>query len=329
MAELGAKDGQAGSGPGEAEEETVGQAGTQVRSSQQRWALLKAAILRAQRQAKGGSTTEATAASAPGVEGSVRSIASYGLVHQLDSAPATDKAAGHADDGDFVLLKSQHFPWEQRVFLLRPVVSLEAMMGFNNTGNVCIWPAEELLCHVVLAHPELVAGKSVLELGGGMAPIAGLACLHAGAASVLVTDGNPRSVQAMRRTMSQLPSSEQKRLQAQVLDWTDAAAVDQLQATADVVLAADCLFFTQVHDSLARLMASVLRPQGFVLSSAPDRNGTRVQFLAVARGAGLAVVEDCPNLLDAAAQEQLLQTKKQPLFNASLHLAHLDRLAFA
>ena len=66
-------------------------------------------------------------------------------------------------------------------------------MGFNNTGNVCVWPSEELLTHVVLAHdPAFYSDKVVLELGtaalcsprcaqhvvalgGGMASLAALA----------------------------------------------------------------------------------------------------------------------------------------------------------
>jgi calmodulin-lysine N-methyltransferase len=39
-------------------------------------------------------------------------------------------------------------------------------MGFNNTGNVCVWPSEELLTHLVLTRPsEWYDDKVVLELG--------------------------------------------------------------------------------------------------------------------------------------------------------------------
>jgi calmodulin-lysine N-methyltransferase len=57
------------------------------------------------------------------------------------------------------------------------------MLGFNNTGNVCVWPAEEVLAVWCLERPGLFHGKRVLELGGGMASLAGLAVAQCSEAS--------------------------------------------------------------------------------------------------------------------------------------------------
>lgn len=53
------------------------------------------------------------------------------------------------------------------------------MLGFNNTGNVCVWPAEEALAAWCLGRAAHFDGKRVLELGGGMASLAGLAVARA------------------------------------------------------------------------------------------------------------------------------------------------------
>jgi hypothetical protein len=70
--------------------------------------------------------------------------------------------------------------------------------GVDNTGNVCVWPAEPLLLHVLLTVPRynlMVSGKRVLEIGGGMTALAGLGVAAAGlAAGVVVTDGHPDCV---------------------------------------------------------------------------------------------------------------------------------------
>ena len=72
--------------------------------------------------------------------------------------------------------------------------------GVDNTGNICVWPAEPLLLHTLLTVPRytaLVANKRVLELGGGMTALAGLGLAAAGiglCTLVVVTDGHPDCV---------------------------------------------------------------------------------------------------------------------------------------
>lgn len=70
--------------------------------------------------------------------------------------------------------------------------------GVDNTGNVCVWPAESLLLQTLVTvsrYRELVHGRRVLEIGGGMTALAGLGLAAAGiAAAVTVTDGHPDCV---------------------------------------------------------------------------------------------------------------------------------------
>lgn len=73
--------------------------------------------------------------------------------------------------------------------------------GFLNTGNICVWPAEEILAFYVCSHPEIVRGKTVIELGGGMTAMAGVAAAgwHGGASKTILTDGNPDCVSSTLR----------------------------------------------------------------------------------------------------------------------------------
>lgn len=70
-------------------------------------------------------------------------------------------------------------------------------MGFNNTGNVCVWPSEEVLAHLVLQNRHLFRDKVVLELGGGMSCFAGLWLAKYAQVSVLLCQRfKPRKAEA-------------------------------------------------------------------------------------------------------------------------------------
>ena len=47
-------------------------------------------------------------------------------------------------------------------------LKLQDLTGFNNTGNICVWPSEEVLAGYCLENRHLFKGKNVLELGAGM-----------------------------------------------------------------------------------------------------------------------------------------------------------------
>jgi hypothetical protein len=70
--------------------------------------------------------------------------------------------------------------------------------GIDNTGNIRVWPSEHILLYTMLHNfnmMNLIRNKRVLELGGGMTALCGLALAACGLSqSVLLTDGHPDCV---------------------------------------------------------------------------------------------------------------------------------------
>ena len=75
-------------------------------------------------------------------------------------------------------------------------LKLQDLTGFNNTGNICVWPSEEVLAAYCLENLHLFHEKSILELGAGMTGLAGLIVSQtANPKHVLITDGNENSIE--------------------------------------------------------------------------------------------------------------------------------------
>ncbi|XP_076053484.1 calmodulin-lysine N-methyltransferase isoform X2 [Oratosquilla oratoria] len=157
--------------------------------------------------------------------------------------------------------------------LIRRGFSPSQLMGFNNTGNICIWPSEELLTYYCLGNLHLFKGKSVLELGGGMTCLAGMFLGMSGIPShVLVTDGNKACIENVQVILKENPSPSP--VQAGVLRWECGAEVKAQEGKFDVVICGDCVFFDDSRDNLLRTLVSVLRPGGMGLVVAPARRDT-------------------------------------------------------
>ncbi|XP_045119618.1 calmodulin-lysine N-methyltransferase-like [Portunus trituberculatus] len=201
------------------------------------------------------------------------------------------------------------------VRLLRRDFSPSQLTGFNNTGNVCIWPSEEILTYYCLSNLKIFSGKSVLELGGGMTSLAGMLVAASGVASRMVlTDGNALSVSNVKVSLQKNNLSVETF--ARVLRWGVAEEISPHQGKFDVAMCADCLFFDDERDSLLLTLLAVLRPGGIALVVAPARSGTFHSFASLCRPHfRVAIVEKYDHVVDHLAQKSALD----PHYNHNLH----------
>ncbi|KAK8394617.1 hypothetical protein O3P69_005820 [Scylla paramamosain] len=201
------------------------------------------------------------------------------------------------------------------VRLLRRDFSPSQLTGFNNTGNVCIWPSEEILTYYCLSNLKIFSGKSVLELGGGMTSLAGMLVAASGVVSKMVlTDGNALSVSNVKVSLQK--NSLPVETCARVLRWGVAEEVSPHQGKFDVAMCADCLFFDDGRDSLLLTLLAVLRPGGTALVVAPARSGTFHCFASMCRPHfRVAIVEKYDHVVDQLAQK----SARDPHYNHNLH----------
>ncbi|XP_017120927.1 calmodulin-lysine N-methyltransferase [Drosophila elegans] len=199
------------------------------------------------------------------------------------------------------------------------------LMGFNNTGNICVWPSEEALTALVLSEVASYRGKWILELGGGFTSLAGLMLAkYATPYAVHLTDGNEISVENVRKTVCLNELSCYTK--CSVLKWQEKCARSQAeQAKFDYILCADCLFFDEARSALVDTIWYYLAPEGSALIMAPRRGRTLSVFQdeCVARGFR---VELATRYNETIWQRHLQLKVDSALYDEDLHYPLLLRL---
>ncbi|XP_077351210.1 calmodulin-lysine N-methyltransferase [Festucalex cinctus] len=226
-------------------------------------------------------------------QASVRRFATFDLFARTRPA-SHDPADASAEQ--WVEYRSVFFP-EHGAFLrddLGPLRVNEVLNSFDNTGNVCVWPSEEVMAHYCLRNRRMFTG-AVCELGGGMTCLAGLmVAVCADAEEVVLSDGNEKCIQNVRRIVernAQAGKFGSTRVSARVLRWDCERDIAAFEAHFDLVMCADCLFLDQYRSSLVDAIRRLLQPNGVALVLAPLRGDTLGTFCQLARQAGLLVAQ--------------------------------------
>lgn len=160
------------------------------------------------------------------------------------------------------------------------------LIGFNNTGNICVWPSEEALAYYALENITLFKDSWLLELGGGMTCLAGVMIAKYGLPYLVhLTDGNLVSVDNIKRTL-QLNDFDCF-IKCSQLKWENVARRYLAERFKyNTIICADCLFFVDSHYSLLDTIEFYLAPRGKAYIMAPKRSNTFDDFVckAVSRG---------------------------------------------
>lgn len=197
------------------------------------------------------------------------------------------------------------------------------LIGFNNTGNVCIWPSEECLAYFVLCNLSLFENRRVLELGGGMSCLAGMFLAKYGHAQfVHLTDGNRLCIQnaseILARNMVSLTATS---AMCSLLKWEN--VIDDNDQY-DCILSADCLFFDGARLSLINALWHRMKTTGFGLILAPCRGNTLNDFVQCAEQKGFKCnVIKCYNNVIWQSHLNLLNTN---IYNENIHYPVLVEL---
>lgn len=259
---------------------------------------------------------------------SVRRFTSFDLVQQENiTADVRDQLVGSCRDWFSYKLSVEHNDYFVNIHHVnRPITALD-LMGFNNTGNICVWPSEEALAYYALSDINSFSNKLILELGGGMTCLAGLLVAKYGNPhGVHLTDGNAMSVENVKKTC-RLNEITNCYVKCSVLKWEQHRTQQHQEMEMerfDFILSADCLFFDEARDALIETIWFYMSVTGVALVMAPRRGATLDEFVcgATSRGFVCKIIQR----YNETIYQRHLQLKGTSSYDEDIHYPILIKL---
>lgn len=151
--------------------------------------------------------------------------------------------------------------------------------GVDNTGLSKLWPSEACLAlHCVSdlgAH--VFTGKRILELGAGQSGLCGLAIASQFyAESVVLSDGNLTCIEYLTESININKPVLKCPVSCERIMWD--TKPNRNVKKFDVIVLADCFFFTNFHQELFSTLDLYLSENGVIYSVQPNRDDTRDKF---------------------------------------------------
>lgn len=134
-------------------------------------------------------------------------------------------------------------------------------MGWETPYWAFAWPGGQSLARHILDHPSLVAGRTVLDFGGGGA-VEGIAALKAGAKRVIASDIDPVAAVAMEVNAS---------LNGVSIEVTTDDLIGRDDPSWEVVLAGDMFYDSELSERVLAWLSSLARRGALVLLGDPGR----------------------------------------------------------
>lgn len=307
--------------------------------AKRRWKILAKALCNRANRSKETAAATAVTKSTP-IErlaadeylASVRRFTSFDLFERIPcTAAAADNNDGRVqlNDGNWIVYRLRNkanVEYKAMVHYVNKTFTPNDLMGFNNTGNICVWPSEEALAYYCVAKMDFFRGKRMLELGGGMTCLAGLlVAKYAAADCVHLTDGNCVSVENVRNTLSWNGLGDNVNVRSSILKWEHALSDSNNNCEPyDCILSADCLFFDNARSALVDALWHFLASDGCAIVMAPYRGQTLDSFVkeAIVKGF-MCRIDEC---YDDLVWRKHLQCKEMSFYNENIHYPLLIEL---